>query len=181
MELLKGSLVSQTPITDIILSTSSAAGTLNKRQMFFASTKYESDALPQTNVNVSSDSKKITLKALVQKSTHRVLLAQTWHDFPDFLFSLLIIPLGRVQFLLGSNTCLGSIKNLYRSVSNWEDVDYMKSRETINALLDPQIPPYYLSSYQILSLNQQSSSAVHIHYEGPHFVILLPLILSLLQ
>ncbi|XP_073044488.1 uncharacterized protein [Primulina eburnea] len=175
MELLKRSLVSQTPITDVILSISSAAGTLNKRQKFSASTKYESDALPQTNENVSSDSKKIALKALVQKSTHRVLLAQTRHEFIDFLFSLLIIPLGRVQFLLGKSTCLGSINNLYRSISNWEDVDYMMSKEAVDALLDPQIPPYYLSSYQILSLNQQSSSAVHFRYKrGRYFYTTTP-------
>ncbi|XP_073153269.1 uncharacterized protein [Henckelia pumila] len=160
MELLKGSLVSQTPITDIILNISSTAGTPNKRQKFSASTIYKPDVLPQTQTseNLSSDSKKITLKAFVQKSTHRVLLAQTRHDFIDFLLSLLIIPLGRVQFLLGNNTSLGSINNLYRSISNWEAVDYMKSRETITALLDPQIPPYFLTCHQIFSLNQQSVS-----------------------
>ncbi|XP_075507305.1 uncharacterized protein LOC142544111 [Primulina tabacum] len=54
MELLKGSLVSETPITDIILSDSSAAASVNKRK------KYEPYAFPhtqtQTSENISSES-----------------------------------------------------------------------------------------------------------------------------
>ncbi|XP_075475336.1 uncharacterized protein LOC142506077 [Primulina tabacum] len=159
MELLKGSLFSKTPITDIVLPMSSAddSGTLRETRKFFASAKCESDALPRTqpSQNVSSDSKKITVKAFVQKSTNRILFPQTQHDFIDFILSLLTIPLGQVQFLLGSSTRLGSISNLYRSVSDSENVEYMKSRDTIAKLLEPQIAPHYLSKYQIFSLSQQ--------------------------
>ncbi|XP_073277478.1 uncharacterized protein [Primulina huaijiensis] len=165
MELLKGSLVSKTPITDIILPMSSAddSDTLRETRKFFASAKCESDALPQTQTsqNISSDSKKITVKAFVQKSTNRILFAQTRHDFIDFILSLLTIPLGQVQFLLGSSTHLGSISNLYRSISDSENVEYMKSRDTIAKLLEPQIAPYYLSKYQIFSLSQQKLPVFH--------------------
>ncbi|XP_073034085.1 uncharacterized protein [Primulina eburnea] len=170
MELLKGSLVSKTPITDIILPMSSAddSDTLRETRKSFASAKCESDALPrtQTSQNISSDSKKITVKAFVQKSTNRILFAQTRHDFVDLILSLLTIPLGQVQFLLGSSTRLGSISNLYRSISDSENVEYMKSRDTIAKLLEPQIAPHYLSKYQIFSLSQQRRPAFHRSFEN---------------
>ncbi|XP_073132829.1 uncharacterized protein [Henckelia pumila] len=157
MELLKGSLVSKTPLSDIVFSVSSVAATLHETKRFFAPVKCESDALlrDQTIQNSGSDSKKITLKVFVQKSTNRFLLAQARNDFVDFLFSLLIIPLGRLQFILGNNSYLGSIKSLYTSISNLEIVECMKSKEAITRLLEPQIPPYYLSCFQIFSLDQQ--------------------------
>ncbi|XP_073153355.1 uncharacterized protein [Henckelia pumila] len=157
MELLKASLVSKTPITDFVVPRMCSAATLDGRRKCIAPAKYESDALPrtQTSQNISSDSKKFTVKVFVQKSTCRVVLAQSRHDFVDFLFSLLTIPLGRVQFLLGDKDCLGSIRNLYRSISNPETVKYMKSKEAITRLLEPELPLLYLSLHQIFSLEEQ--------------------------
>lgn len=73
-ELLTGSLVSKTPLTDIILRNSSSTATPKTRKRFRASVKDEPDALKtQTSKNIGSDSTKITVKALVQKSTNRLL------------------------------------------------------------------------------------------------------------
>lgn len=159
MKLLKASLVSKTPLTYFVNASTSAAVTLDERKMFLALPTHESDSLPrsQTTQNISSEYKNFTIKVFVQKSTNRLLLAQTRHDFIDFLFSFLILPLGRVQFLLGNNTCFGSICNLYSSISSLEIKEYMNSRETITTLLEPQIPPCYLSSNLIFSLNQQTT------------------------
>ncbi|XP_073153343.1 uncharacterized protein [Henckelia pumila] len=68
MELLKASLVSKTPITDVLFPTRSA------------DVKYESNALPrtQTNQSISSDSEKFTVKAFVQKSTNREEFSSCW-------------------------------------------------------------------------------------------------------
>ncbi|XP_073153346.1 uncharacterized protein [Henckelia pumila] len=153
MDLLKESLVSKTLITDhIIRDKILGAATSNERKKYSASPKYVPvPPQTQTREHISLDSKKITVKAIVQKSTNRILVAQTWEDFADFLFSLLAIPLGRVQFLLGNNTCFYSIDNLYRSISSLEDLKYVKSRETMARILEPRIPPYNLSSYQIYS------------------------------
>ncbi|XP_073153272.1 uncharacterized protein [Henckelia pumila] len=91
MQLLKGSLLSKTPITDIILMNISSA----------AAVEYEPDALPRSTKSSENDSPDSnnyfsTVKALVQKSTKRILLAEARQDFIDFLFSLLTIPLGRI-------------------------------------------------------------------------------------
>ncbi|XP_073158513.1 uncharacterized protein [Henckelia pumila] len=164
MELLKASLVSKTPLTDMVLPTRTMAATLDGRTKYIAPAKYESDALPrtrtQTSQNMSSNSKKINVKAFVQKSSSRVLLAQSRHDFIDFLFSMLTIPLGRVQFLLGENTCGGSIHNLYRSISNSETANYMKAT---TRLLEPLLPQGYLSLNRIFSLKEELPPS---HYKG---------------
>ncbi|XP_073153361.1 uncharacterized protein [Henckelia pumila] len=152
-------------LADLFLSISSTAATpIVNAIKVFASAGYGSDDLPRsrTSQNKSSNIKKITVKALVQKSTNRVLLAQTRHDFVDFVFSLLTIPLGRVQFLLGNNTCLGSINNLYKSISNSEIFEYMKSRKAIASLLEPQIPSHYLSLDKIFAANQQNSTVLFL-------------------
>ncbi|XP_073033857.1 uncharacterized protein [Primulina eburnea] len=181
MKLLEGSLVSETPITDIILCKTSAAATLDKGK-HPVSAKYESNAFPhaQNSENISSDSKKITVKVLVQKSTNMILLAQSSEDFVDFLFSFLTIPLGRVLFLLGNNASyLWSINNLYRSISNLEVGMYMKSKETNTKLLEPQIPPYHLSNHQIFPLSQQNPPVICKRFKNGYLELFVPSISAL--
>ncbi|KZV58232.1 hypothetical protein F511_35471 [Dorcoceras hygrometricum] len=159
MELLKGSLVSRTPLTDIIGGISAAAASYKTRRNFLMSAICEQDELPRTSV-------KITIEALVHYSTKRILLAQSRQDFVDFLFSLLTIPLGCVQFLLDNRTCFWSINNLYRSISKLEIGEHMRSKDTKSRLLDPELPPYYLSSSQIFPLEEQSSPQLYRLRDG---------------
>ncbi|KAG8387026.1 hypothetical protein BUALT_Bualt03G0210300 [Buddleja alternifolia] len=125
MDLLKGLLVSKTPLTDLIL---------NKRQ---TDVKFESSTLKES----TSNSKKMVIKAIVQKSTKKLLFAIAKENFIDFLFSLLTIPLGGVASLVGSNTCLGSVDNLYRSISNLNGEEYLKTKDMESMLLKPELPP----------------------------------------
>ncbi|XP_075475571.1 uncharacterized protein LOC142506256 [Primulina tabacum] len=154
MELLKGSLVSKTPITDMVHLISSATTTSNEGKEFSA---YD---LPKSKrrKHISSDSKRITVKVLVQKSTNRFLLAQARKDFIDLLFSLLAIPLGSVQSLLGRNTCFGSINNLFWSM---RDLELLKHIKIIFGLIKPKIPPHYLSLHQVFSLDKKSSPMIY--------------------
>ncbi|XP_073157432.1 uncharacterized protein [Henckelia pumila] len=154
MELLKGSLVSSTPLTDIFLGISTVASTFKTRKEYLMS------AIPEPD-DLSSTPMKINVKVVVQSSTNRILLAQTREDFVDFLFSLLTIPLGSVQSLLDNKTCFWSINNLYRSISNLEIGEHIKSEETVDRLLEPELPLYYLSSSQIFPLGEQSSPELY--------------------
>ncbi|KAG8368390.1 hypothetical protein BUALT_Bualt15G0040500 [Buddleja alternifolia] len=138
MELLKASLFSRTPLTDVIF---------HKSQM--VSTNIVISQLPQ--ITEDSTTKKMILKAIIRKSTNKVLLAQADEDFIDFLFSLLSIPLGRVVCLLGSNTCLGGVDNLYRSIKNLDTGKYLKTEDLKSSLLKPKLPPEYLSKNMIFS------------------------------
>ncbi|KAG8368388.1 hypothetical protein BUALT_Bualt15G0040300 [Buddleja alternifolia] len=148
MELLKASLFSRTPLTDVII---------HKSQM--VSTNIVISQLPQ--ITEDSTTKKMILKAIIRKSTNKVLLAQAYEDFIDFLFSLLTIPLGRVVCLLGSNTCLGGVDNLYRSITNLDTERYLNTKDLKSALLKPQLPPEYLSKNQIFSHTEVMTKPIY--------------------
>ncbi|KAI3457339.1 hypothetical protein Pfo_014002 [Paulownia fortunei] len=151
MDLLKLSLLSKTPLTDFIFP--------RRRRMNCLTGE---DPLHQMEKESSSDSEKmIIVKAMVQKSTNKLLFAQAEEDFVDFLFSLLIIPLGGVEYLLGSNTSLKNIHNLYKSIDNVIDDKYLRTPDTKTRLIKPDLPPKYLSKNQIFSLTEQMTPTIY--------------------
>ncbi|KAI3457332.1 hypothetical protein Pfo_013995 [Paulownia fortunei] len=155
MDLLKGSLVSRTPLTDLVL---------NKRQIDSATPKSEPGIiLHEIEKESTSNSKQMILKVMVQKSTKKLLFAQAEEDFIDFLFSLLTIPLGGVECLLSSNTSLENIDNLYRSIANINGDKYLKTQDTKTMLLKPKLPHGYISNYQILPLSEESAPVLYYY------------------
>ncbi|KAL7086744.1 hypothetical protein ACP275_13G019900 [Erythranthe tilingii] len=147
MDLLKGSLMSRTPLTDLILS---------KTKVYddFAGLKYEAGISLQEKKKLDA-TKKMNLRLVVKKSNNKLLFAQADDDFVDFLFSFLAIPLGEVECLLGSNTCLKSIDNLYKSIVNFIDDKYWVSPRIKNRLLKPNLPKGYVSEGTLLPLSEQ--------------------------
>ncbi|XP_042497717.1 uncharacterized protein LOC122076478 [Macadamia integrifolia] len=63
-----------------------------------------------------SSAEGLNLKLMVNKSIKKVLYAEAGEDMVDFLLSFLTFPLGSILRLLGGNSSLGSMDNLYRSV-----------------------------------------------------------------
>ncbi|GFP79557.1 hypothetical protein PHJA_000099200 [Phtheirospermum japonicum] len=113
MELLKGSFLSKTPLTDLVLK---------ERQMDFVTVKCEIGTLlvGQIEKQTCSTAKKMTVKVILQESTNKLLFAEVEDDFVEFLFSFLTIPLGGVECLLDGRTSkLKNIENLYRSISHY--------------------------------------------------------------
>lgn len=82
----------------------------------------------------------MVLNVMVQKSTNKFLFAQSEDDFVDFLCSLVIIPLGGVESLLGGNTCVKSIYNLFMSTRDLIDDKYLATTDTKNKLMKPKVP-----------------------------------------
>ncbi|GFP79553.1 hypothetical protein PHJA_000098800 [Phtheirospermum japonicum] len=153
MDLLKGLFLSGTPLTDIILKEGHVDRPVKQ--------KTESGILlHKIEKESSSDkSKKMILKVVVKKSTNKLLFAQE-EDFVDSLFSLLTIPLGGVECLLGSKTCLKNIDNLYRSLASINGDKYLKTKVTKDMLLKPSLYKYYISEKQILPLIGKHSSKI---------------------
>ncbi|KAG8387034.1 hypothetical protein BUALT_Bualt03G0211100 [Buddleja alternifolia] len=149
MDLLKVSLFSETPLTDVILNKG--------HEMDSATVNSEQGISPhQMETNTSPNSKKIIVKAMIQKSTNKLLFIQAEEDFVDFLFSFLTIPLGGVVGLLGSKTFLGSVDNFYRSIENLDSDKHMKNPGTKEGLLKPMLPPMYGSENQIFPINERT-------------------------
>ncbi|XP_057792678.1 uncharacterized protein LOC131009392 [Salvia miltiorrhiza] len=83
------------------------------------------------------NTKKISLTAMMQKSTNKLLFAQARHDFVSFLFGLLAIPLGRVEWFLHSNTGVRATDNLHRSIPDSLYCYNIMTTETKDMLFKP--------------------------------------------
>ncbi|KAL3830427.1 hypothetical protein ACJIZ3_019229 [Penstemon smallii] len=168
MEMLKLSLLSKTPLTDLIFPTKAKSEQFSETYegANSISEKFkEQFSLPPADMNegANSSSEKFKVKATLHKSTRKLLFVQAEEDFIDFLFSLLTIPVGKVGSLLGGNTSLGSIDNLYSSLASLNAVKFLKTTSIKNMLLDPELPPQYLSKNQILSLSEQKPRDLYYH------------------
>ncbi|KAF7027988.1 hypothetical protein CFC21_039969 [Triticum aestivum] len=78
----------------------------------------------------------MTMKLLVDTKAQRVVYAEAGKDVVDFLFSLLTLPVGTVVKLLGTDTMVGSVGNLYGSVEKLDDT-YIVRENAKKALLAP--------------------------------------------
>lgn len=107
MDLLKGSLLSEAPLTKTILHLSNNTNCVLE------------DLLDES----SSNSKRMNVTAMMHKSTNMLLYVEADEDFVDFILGFLTIPLGRVVSLLGGKTPLKSIDNVYNSTSNRGKID----------------------------------------------------------
>ncbi|EYU31633.1 hypothetical protein MIMGU_mgv1a018387mg [Erythranthe guttata] len=155
IELLRASIFSETPLTDVVLRQTKTMG---------CSTV---DSLHHKKLESPSISKKtMTVKAMVKKSTNKLLFFQAEEDFVDFLFSLLTIPLGGVEYLLDSNTSLRNIDNLYTSITELINDKYMSSPCTRTRLIKPELPPKYLSKNQIFPLTEQTTPTIYYFESG---------------
>lgn len=126
MELLRLSLISSTPLTDLMFDRS---------KIGYVSAKPEQHQLEGRNTS----SFKMILKVSLQISTNRFLFAEASEEFVKLLFSFLTLPLGGVQSLLGGETGLVNLDNLYRSVVDGFHDDYFTNPDTKKGLISPDM------------------------------------------
>ncbi|KAL3635454.1 hypothetical protein CASFOL_020001 [Castilleja foliolosa] len=160
MDLLKGSLLSETPLTDIILNI----GVLNSIIV-----NCDTCVLPVEHAveQSSSTDKKMTVKAIMQESTNRLILVEADGNFVDFLFSMFTVPLGKVECLLAGSTGLKNIDNLYRSLGNITDDKYLDTQNTKALLLEPCLPVGYVSKDNILPLIEETLKWNNSSFKSP--------------
>ncbi|KAL1560817.1 hypothetical protein AAHA92_10989 [Salvia divinorum] len=123
VSLLKASLISQTPLSDIILSKTRGI----KNSVFESET-----SLNQIENEQNPNSKKKTLKVVIQKST------------------------GGVEHLLTGKTCVKAIDNLYRSTTDLIDCKYFKSPDMKKRLIEPNVAHGCISDNHIFPLTQKT-------------------------
>ncbi|KAL1560820.1 hypothetical protein AAHA92_10991 [Salvia divinorum] len=146
--LLKASLISQTPLSDLIL---------NKSRQTNLVARFESEtSFNQIENDQTSASKKMILKVVTQISTGKLLYVQAKDDFIDFLFSFLYIPLGGVEHLLAGRACVKALNNLYRSITHLIDDEYFKTPNTKDRLMKPNVTHGCISDNHMLPLTEES-------------------------
>ncbi|XP_022852201.1 uncharacterized protein LOC111373849 isoform X2 [Olea europaea var. sylvestris] len=126
-KLLKLSLVSKTPLTELFLG---------KRKLSNISIPVD----PRNSPTPSSENKtmpnhtEFRVKLILSKSQNKILSLLVREDFIDFLFNFCTVPLGSVVKLLDLNSGVGCVDNLYRTVkcldSEWLAIS---KNEIINA------------------------------------------------
>ncbi|XP_045794062.1 uncharacterized protein LOC123888939 [Trifolium pratense] len=140
IDLLKCSLFSKTPLTDMFLGKNKVKMPSIERSSFF-SCDFENNG----------ENFEIIVKLVTRKSDGKLLYAQGEHDFVNILLSFLTSPLGGIVGLLRGSS-LGSIDALHSSVADLDKTKYFVSEKAKNAIADPLLAQqYYYLSKDILS------------------------------
>ncbi|KAM0903876.1 hypothetical protein ACQ4PT_018399 [Festuca glaucescens] len=80
----------------------------------------------------------LSMKLLIDTKAQRVLFAEASKDVVDFLFSLLALPVGTAVKLLGKDSMVGCVGNLYSSVEKL-DGTYVQPGAAKGAVLHPAV------------------------------------------
>ncbi|WJX76454.1 hypothetical protein P8452_59871 [Trifolium repens] len=130
LDLLKCSLFSKTPLTDIFLGTEP----IIDRSMVFSCDDV---------IDIFRGDINITVKLVVRKSDGNILYAQGGHDFAELIIRFLTFPLGGVLCKLEGNVSVGSIHGLCKSIADLNEDKYFLSKEAKNRLLRLSDLRYY--------------------------------------
>lgn len=156
MDLLRLSLVSRNPLTASVLNGGKTWLTLKEcNEQGNAQLHTINDKVALTNT------RKMALKAIFQKSTNKFLFAQVDCDFINFLCGILTVPLGTVVSYLGCNSGLVAVDNLHLSISDESKQIQVKSPETKLFLTMPDISLTNQFSRLIFDPNVENHHYVH--------------------
>lgn len=148
MGLLKGLMLSRTPLTDLILNDGHTNSFMAKNDTSISPHIDKKEA--------SSCPSKMFVVVVLQKSTNKLLFAHANEQFVDFLFGLLVFPLGSVADLLYCSSGLGGLDNLHGSISSFNCTTQLKGEEIKAMLLKPTLAPKYGSKCQILPVEEEN-------------------------
>ncbi|TYI62579.1 hypothetical protein E1A91_D10G254500v1, partial [Gossypium mustelinum] len=101
----------------------------------------------------------VSLKLLIDKKGKRVLYAEAGKDFVDFLFNVLLLPVGTVIRLLAKEGMVGCLANLYKSVENLGDA-YLQPTTNKDTLLKPKYSSSLAADVPLLLPNTESSTTL---------------------
>ncbi|CAL0302649.1 unnamed protein product [Lupinus luteus] len=139
IDLLKCSLVSKTPLTDVFI--------------------HKKPCPQKSDIKIAYPSGDITdeqcirmkMKILYQKTDGKILCAHGKENFGNFLLSILTFPLGAVLRMLEGNSSMGSADALYKSVVDLNE-DLFHSKEVKAKLVDLGVAPQFNLSNQLLPI-----------------------------
>ncbi|XP_042499511.1 uncharacterized protein LOC122077640 [Macadamia integrifolia] len=156
LNLLKASLFSKTPLTDVFL----------RKQEIFTSEglKFEIGDTEQSKSgsNLLKSPLDMTMKLTMSKSMNKALYAEAEEDMVSLLLSFLTLPLGSILQLFNGNSSLESMDNLYKSA---ECAKATRDCSLRNLLLHPGL---CRASYNPLQVNEfEPPSLWCISYENP--------------
>ncbi|WJX76458.1 hypothetical protein P8452_59874 [Trifolium repens] len=148
LDLLRCSLISKSPLTDLFLRKKISVERLPRFLNF--------DVESSTNIQIS-------VKLVIRKSDGKILYAQGEEDFADMLISFLTFPLGGIVKKLKGNCSLGSIDRLYKSIVDLDENRYFKSEKAKSRLVDPPVALQFKLNQKILPIQPEMNYYCYYH------------------
>ncbi|XWS53057.1 hypothetical protein CRYUN_Cryun11dG0125000 [Craigia yunnanensis] len=149
LKLLKCSLVSKTPLTEVLLKNNPVPEPSEKD---FEQGSFKRHKLEATSIQNG----KIAVKLMISKSKQMVCYAEAGEDFVDLLFSFLNVPLGFIVKQMQGGNSKGCINCLYDSVQGLDAERYLKSPEKKAMLLSPKLAPGFSYENQLLGVEEDT-------------------------
>ncbi|CAN1269328.1 hypothetical protein LINPERPRIM_LOCUS13546 [Linum perenne] len=117
---------------------------------------------------------KVTLKLLIDNKKNKVLFAEAGKEFIDFLFTLLLFPLGTMIKLLSKKKMVGCLGNLYQSIEDLSDT-FIESNSNKDTVLNPKAPFCMTADSPLLLTDSDggssSTSATRTFYMCPTYYL----------
>ncbi|KAK7294686.1 hypothetical protein RJT34_17577 [Clitoria ternatea] len=156
VNLLKFSLFSETPMTDFVFKKDQPLDNFSP-QLGFDIAQVPSDK-----------GKQMLVKILVRKSNGKIVFAEAFEDFADFIFSFLTFPLGGVLHMLKGFSSLSCLDKLYKSISNLNAGRYLRSQELTDKLVNPRCAFQFNVSNQILPIEADRLPSYYCHVKDQY-------------
>ncbi|KEH23103.1 MZB10.14 protein [Medicago truncatula] len=119
LDLVKCSLISATPLTDVFLS----------KKLFLENPRPFNVFDIGSNIGSETSHFEIReVKAMMRKSNNKILYVLGEEDFADLLLNFLRFPLGGVENMLNGNSGIDNIDNLFKSMVDLDRTRYFKSK-----------------------------------------------------
>ncbi|KAG6483720.1 uncharacterized protein LOC122014048 [Zingiber officinale] len=141
LQILKRSLISDTPLTDVLL-------------------RNEEDIPPRLSVPLpvvktvaikASDKENKIYRIKLALVGNRVMYAEAGQDFVDVILSFLTFPLGALKKHLGSRFKIACLNNLYGSAERLASSGFVVEGCEEN-LLNPKLAPYFNCKHQVIGV-----------------------------
>lgn len=160
LELLERSLVSRTPLTEVLLARKEVPELRNEDSLQRISLMHE------ILEHQSERNGETSVRLVVCKSKKVVCYAEASKDFVDLLFSFLTIPLGYLMNEKHGGKSEGCIHHLYDSVINLDAMKYLKSNDIKEILLNPKIAPGSGYKNQPLGVKEAVDNQQYYYHQG---------------
>ncbi|XP_042422222.1 uncharacterized protein LOC122009966 [Zingiber officinale] len=144
LHILKRSLISNTPLTDVLLH--------NGEDM--TTPKVSVPSIGKTVERKAFDEEKKIYKLNMVLTRNKVLYAGASQDFVDLIFSFLTFPLGSLKRHLGSRFRIGCLNNLYGSAERLRSSGFVVAG-CEERLLNPKLAPYFNCKNQVIGLEEE--------------------------
>ncbi|XP_042423488.1 uncharacterized protein LOC122011125 [Zingiber officinale] len=153
LQILKRSLVSDTPLSDVLL-----------RNGEDISPKFSVPLPVEKTVAIkASDKEKKIFRIKLALMGNKVLYAEAAQDFVDVIFSFLTFPLGALKKHLGSRFRIACLNDLYGSAERLASSGYVVSG-CEERLLNPKLAPSFNCKHQVIGVEERKQD---VYYACP--------------